>query len=54
MNYTKALDGRRSMIYNATTKQKKGVQDGGEYGGEVRRTGGAGEAQFNCFGGVGS
>ena len=33
---------------------KIGVRDGGEYGGEVHQAGGAGEAQFHSFWGVGS
>ena len=37
-----------------SNKPKIGGRDGGEYGGEVRRAGGAGEAHFHCFGGIGS
>jgi hypothetical protein len=48
-----ALGGCQLIIFYTTTN-KKGGWDGGEYGGEVRRTGGAGEAQFHCFGGIGS
>ena len=33
---------------------KIGVRDGGEYEGEVRQAGGAGEANYHCVGGVGS
>ena len=33
---------------------KIGGWDGGEYGGEVRRAGGTGEAHVHCFGDIGS
>jgi len=33
---------------------KIGDRDAGEYEGEVRQAGGVGEAQYHCFGGIGS
>ena len=33
---------------------KIGVRDAREYEGEVQQVGGAGEAQYHCFGGIGS
>jgi len=45
-----ALNGRQSAKIHTTTNQNSG-RDGGDYGGEARRAGGAGEAQYHRFGG---
>jgi hypothetical protein len=45
-----ALDGRQSLK-NTQQSTKNSSRDGGDYGGEARQAGGAGEAQYHCFGG---
>ncbi len=54
--FGRGLGLRRLPINNFphNNQPKIGVRDRGEYEGEVRRAGGEGEAQYHCFGGIGS
>ncbi len=49
MGWALAIDGRRLKILHTTTNQKIGGRAGGDYEGEARQAGGAGEAGYHHF-----